>query len=131
MTAFVDTSFFIAVVMQRDQWHERAVESLRSETMSLVTSLAGHQRNHHSASSARLLLRGAQVPAPNEASDDLRILYPDASVQAGAWEEAASWGAKGANAVDCVSFVLMKEQSIRQALTFDRQFRLAGFEVAP
>ena len=38
MTAFVDTSFFIAVVMQRDQWHERAVESLRSETMSLVTS---------------------------------------------------------------------------------------------
>ena len=131
MTAFVDTSFFIAVVMQRDQWHERAVESLRSETMSLVTSslvinetITLLQARGYFSAALKFLRRTRR-------SDDLRILYPDASVQAGAWEEAANWGAKGANAVDCVSFVLMKEQSIRQALTFDRQFRLAGFEVAP
>jgi len=32
---------------------------------------------------------------------------------------------------DCTSFVLMQELRIRQALTLDRHFRLAGFDVIP
>ena len=130
MTVFVDTSFFIAIAMKRDQWHDRAVESLRPG-MSLVTSSLVinetvsllQARGHFSA--ALTFLRQTRR------SNDLRVLYVDPSQQSHAWDEFARWGAMGANAVDCVSFVLMKEQSIRRALAFDQHFRLAGFEILP
>lgn len=32
---------------------------------------------------------------------------------------------------DCVSFVLMRSHNIRRVFTFDRHFRLAGFETVP
>ena len=130
MTVFVDTSFFTAVLMKRDQWHQRSVGALRSE-MSLVTSSLVlnetisllQARGYFSAALAFL--------RQTRRDDDVRILYPDPSAQARAWEEFARWGAMGANAVDCISFVLMKEQSIRRSLTFDQHFRLAGFETGP
>jgi predicted nucleic acid-binding protein len=49
-------------------------------------------------------------------------------MQAEAWELFARWGSAGANAVDCVSFAIMRRFSIERALTFDERFRLAGFE---
>jgi len=39
------------------------------------------------------------------------------------------YGPAGANAVDCVSFALMLELSIREVLTFDARFRLPGFRL--
>jgi len=33
--------------------------------------------------------------------------------------------------VDCISFTVMRERGITQALTFDRHFIQAGFEVLP
>ena len=45
-----------------------------------------------------------------------------------AWDLFARWGSAGANAVDCVSFAIMRRLSIEKAFTFDELFRLAGFE---
>ena len=128
MTVFVDTSFFIAVVMKHDQWHQRAVGVLRSEISLVTSSLVVNEtisllqaRGYFSAALAFL--------RHTRRGDSLRILYPDPSAQTRAWEEYARWGAMGATAVDCVSFVLMKDHSIRRALTFDQHFRMAGFDV--
>jgi len=30
--------------------------------------------------------------------------------------------------VDCISFIVMRERGIKQALTFDRHFEQAGFD---
>ncbi len=130
MNVFVDTSFFVALVMKRDQWHERALRALSPE-MSLVTSslvlseTVSLLQARGRFSEALLFLREVRA---NEA---LEIIYPDPAVQSQGWDEFARWGATGANAVDCVSFALMRRHSIREALTFDQHFRHAGFTVRP
>jgi predicted nucleic acid-binding protein len=128
MTAFVDTSFYIARVMPRDQWHEKALRAVRpgisfftsafviNETISLLQS-----RGYFSA--AISFLREARL------SPDVSIVYPDAVMQSEGWNLFARWGPAGANAVDCVSFAVMRKLSIRKAFTFDEHFRTAGFEI--
>lgn len=41
------------------------------------------------------------------------------------------WRDKDFSFTDCTSFVIMQERRIRQALTTDRHFALAGFDVVP
>ena len=62
-------------------------------------------------------------------SQDVSIIYPDAVAQSEGWDLFARWGPAGANAVDCVSFAVMRRLSIRKAFTFDDHFRLAGFDI--
>ncbi len=63
--------------------------------------------------------------------DDIQVVHVDAVLQAEGWDLFHRWGGSGANVVDCVSFGIMKSFSIRRALTFDRHFRTAGFEILP
>jgi predicted nucleic acid-binding protein len=41
------------------------------------------------------------------------------------------WKDKDFSFTDCTSFVVMKDLRLRRALTTDRHFRQAGFEIAP
>lgn len=128
MTAFVDTSFYVARIMPRDQWHEKALRAVRpgmtfytsafvvNETISLLQA-----RGFFSA--ALTFLREARL------SLDISIVYPDAVMQSEGWDLFARWGPAGANAVDCVSFAVMRKLSIRKAFTFDEHFRTAGFDI--
>jgi uncharacterized protein len=128
MTAFVDTSFYIARIMPRDQWHEKALRAVRpgitfftsafviNETISLLQA-----RGFFSAAIA--FLRETRL------SQDISIIYPDAAMQSEGWDLFARWGPAGANAIDCVSFAVMRKLSIRKAFTFDEHFRVAGFDI--
>lgn len=128
MTAFVDTSFYIARIMPHDQWHEKALRAPRpgstyftstfviNETISLLQA-----RGFFSAAIA--FLRETRL------SQEVSIIYPDAVMQSDGWDLFARWGCAGANAVDCVSFALMRKLSIRKAFTFDEHFRIAGFDI--
>ena len=73
-----------------------------------------------------------------EAADWLADLYKSPKidiVQSGREDEldALRWMRKYADQdisfTDCVSFALMRRHKIRAAFTFDRHFKLAGFEV--
>lgn len=128
MRVFTDTSYYIARIMPKDQWHKAAVQAVRpgmtfftsalviNETVSLLQA-----RGRFSAALAFLDI--------TRQSEDVQIVYPDPVLQAEAWDLFAEWGGSGANAVDCVSFALMKRMGIRRAFTFDSHFRTAGFEV--
>jgi predicted nucleic acid-binding protein len=41
------------------------------------------------------------------------------------------WSDKSFSFTDCTSFVVMRELRLRRALTTDRHFRVAGFELVP
>ncbi len=128
MRVFVDTAYYIARVMPRDQWHKAAVKAVRPGMTFFTSSLVVNEaisllqaRGHFSAA-LTFLDRVRQ-------SEDVQILYPDPVLQAEAWELFGEWGSSGANAVDCVSFAMMKRMGIRRAFTFDDHFRAAGFEI--
>lgn len=130
MTAFADTSFFVALLVKQDQWHSRAARVSRQNLPLVTSSLVINEtisllqaRGHFSE--ALVFLREIRW------DEQIQILYLDAAVQSQAWEEFNRWGGMGANAVDCVSFTLMRKHSVRKALTFDAHFRMAGFSVAP
>jgi uncharacterized protein len=124
---FVDTSYYVARMMPRDQWHRTSIRAVKpgmvfftsspivNETISLLQS-----RGYFSAA-----LTFLDRVRRNEG---VQIVHPDPEVQAEAWDLFARWGSAGANAVDCVSFAIMARLGIRKAFAFDAHFRAAGFD---
>lgn len=127
MRVFLDTSYYIAILNPRDQWHKKAVKALKPEDEPFTSSLIINEtvslmqaRGHFSA--AIEFLREARE---NQA---VQIVHADPVVQSEAWDLFARWGSAGANAVDCVSFAIMRRTGVRKAATFDAHFRTAGFD---
>ncbi|MGO4880201.1 MAG: type II toxin-antitoxin system VapC family toxin [Bryobacteraceae bacterium] len=128
MNAFVDTSFYIARVMPRDQWHAKAVKAVRPG-MSFVTSTLVINETISLLQARGLLSAAMAFLREARLSPDVLIVYPDAALQTEGWDLFARWGGAGANAIDCVSFAIMRKMSIRKAFTFDAHFHAAGFEI--
>ncbi|HET9210114.1 MAG TPA: PIN domain-containing protein [Thermoanaerobaculia bacterium] len=125
---FVDSLFVIALVNRRDQYHRQAsalAASLRGEPLLTTDAVLleignGLARSHKKEAVAIL--------EELRAADELKIvsLTPDLFERAFhlyKTRQDKEWGL-----VDCVSFVVMKDEGVQSALTFDRHFRQAGFE---
>lgn len=125
---FVDTGYYIARLMPRDQWRAAALKAVRPGMNFFTSSLVVNE-------TVSLLQSRGYFSAALEFLDQIRrteevqILYPDPVLQAEAWDLFGEYGRSGANAVDCVSFAIMKRMGIRRAFTFDRHFRAPGFEI--
>src|SRR5215472_11169874 len=110
MRVFVDTGYYIARVMPRDQWHKVAQKAVRPGMTFLTSSLVVNE------SISLLQARGYFTAALAfldrlRKTEDVQIIYPDPVIQAEAWDLFSELGGSGANAVDCVSFVIMKRMS--------------------
>ena len=128
MRVFVDTSYYLARALPKDQWHKAAVRAVRPGMTFFTSSLVINEsisllqaRGHVSAALAFLdrMRQNAEV----------QIVYADPAWQAEAWDLFGEWAGSGANAVDCLSFAIMKRMGIRKAFTFDHHFRAPGFEI--
>jgi hypothetical protein len=127
---FVDTSFIVALVNQRDQYHDQAL------------ALADQYDGRHLIVTDAILLeignalaRGykaeaIQVIEELTSSEDVEIIGLNGEL----WHRAfalykarqdKTWGL-----VDCVSFIVMQDQAIYLTLTFDQHFAQAGFQIA-
>ena len=127
MRIFIDTGYYIARIMPHDQWRQAARQAVRPGMTYFTSSLVVNEtisllqaRGHFSAA-LTFLERVRQ-------SETVQILYPDPVLQSEAWDLFATFGASGANAVDCLSFAVMNRLGILRAFTFDGHFRVAGFE---
>jgi predicted nucleic acid-binding protein len=123
---FVDTSYYIARMMPRDQWHRASTRAVKPGMIFFTSSLVINEtisllqaRGYFSA--ALTFLERARR------NEDVQVVYPDPALQAEAWDLFGRWGSAGANAVDCVSFAVMARLGIRKAFAFDAHFRTAGF----
>ena len=127
MRVFIDTSYFFARLVERDQWHEKAKQAVKPGLSAVTSSLVINEtisllQARGRFASALTFLRGIR------SRPDMRIIHVDPVLQAEAWDLFGRWGAAGANVVDCSSFAIMHSLSIRKAFTFDEHFRAAGFE---
>jgi len=126
---FVDTAFVIALINQRDQYHQQASELAdRFGGYSLLTTDAVLLEIGNA------LARGYKQEAIEVieqflASDEVEIKRLTPYLFEQAFELYKQYRDKDWSLVDCISFVAMREAGISQALTFDRHFVQAGFEV--
>jgi uncharacterized protein len=125
---FIDTSYYVARMLPKDQWHRASIRAVKPGmiffTSSLVINEAISLLQSRGYFSAALTFLGEA-----RRNEEVPIIYPDAALQAEGWDLFGRWGGAGANAVDCVSFAMMARLGIRKAFTFDAHFRTAGFEI--
>ncbi len=125
---FVDTLFIVALINKRDQYHPKALELAQQlDNYPLITtdavllevgnSLAGNYR-HEAINIVESFLQ----------SDDVEIIHLTPELLNKAIELYKKYQDKQWGLVDCVSFVVMEENNINQALTFDKHFIQAGFQ---
>lgn len=127
---FIDTSYVVAAVVKRDQYHEKAralYQHISHESIPLLTTKAvlleiGNQLSKSPYRAAFLdVMRDLQrdafvtiVPVSEELFErglELFSQRPD-----------KEWGL-----VDCTSFVVMRNRGMTDALTTDEHFEQAGF----
>lgn len=124
---FVDTSFSVAFVSERDLDHKIAIElSDRFEGSQLLTtdcvlleignSLAGKYRE-----------QAVDTIGYLSTSREVEVVSLNSDLFSRAFDLYQSRMDKSWGMVDCVSFVVMRERGIVDALTSDRHFVQAGF----
>lgn len=131
---FLDASFIVALNATDDQWHERAVDGWRevaSQQRQLLTTTfildevatLLNSRGHHS----RAVTVGTQLIY----SPMVTMVHVDPDLLERGWAYFCRHADKRYSLTDCISFVVMHEKRIEQALTFDQHFSQAGFEALP
>ena len=126
---FVDTSFVVALVNRRDQYHEQAVElSIAFESHPVITTDAillevGNALARNFKAEAVVTIEGFL------SSDEAKIVAVDAALFRKGFDLYKSYQDKTWGLIDCISFVVMREHGITDALTTDGHFEQAGFNV--
>jgi hypothetical protein len=125
---FADTHYFIALLSPGDSAYEKARAATVSQTATLVTT-AWVLTELASALSNRSLrvhfLRTLEKPRSNPT---VVIIEPDSALFEAGIALFAARDDKDWTLTDCISFVVMEQRGISDALTGDRHFRQAGFQ---
>ena len=124
---FMDTSFLLALASPRDELHRRAVMWRYVLTGPLVTTefilleladgLAGRKLNPTAVSIIEGLRKGP----------DTEIIAAESLWIARGFELYRQRADKMWSLTDCISFEIMKDRGITDALTHDHHFEQAGF----
>lgn len=127
-SVFADTFYFLALLNERDAAHKRAVAASRTVSLVLVTTefvlieladaLCKPQQRDEVLALCNVVETDPAfrlVRATSELIQRGRKLYRDRADK--------EWPL-----TDCISFVVMQEQGLSEALTADHHFEQAGFE---
>jgi uncharacterized protein len=124
---FADTTYWIALVVKQDQYHERAQRwSLR--ITGRITTTAAVMLETASAL-ARPTWRTAVVGLMDhlEQRTDVSIVPLSADLWQRGWALYRQRTDKAWSLTDCVSFLVMQDARLTDALTADEHFQQAGF----
>ncbi len=144
---FVDAGVFIALLSERDRYHDRAgvryaelnAGDFRMVTTNLVVAetanwlmrekSAGHRATVQFGNFTRNWARVTvdelgRVTVPTKRL----ILHSTPDIEKAAWDILERYDTAGFSFTDCVSFAVMQALSITKAFTFDSHFDVLGFE---
>ena len=126
-SVFADTFYFVALANPRDQAHRKAVQWTLGFHGAMVTTswvltefgnqMSGLANRQEFVDTVRDLRANAQVT----------ITPPEARLFEEGLQLYASRPDKEWSLTDCISFVVMQQEGIREALTGDHHFEQAGF----
>jgi len=127
---FLDTSFAIGVTVANDRYHETALRlarELRSSRTVLVTTHAILAEIGDSFSRPPYRAAATQLLRALQRDPSVLILPVDSELFSRGHQLFVDRPDKTWGLTDCISFVLMQERDIRDALTADQHFEQAGF----
>lgn len=124
---FVDTAFVIAWVNADDALHLKAIELLNAHKDSpwLTTDCVLLEIGNSLARNFRP--KAVETIENFLTADEVTIIELNTNLFSQAFKLYRTYDDKTWGLIDCVSFVVMKEYAITDALTNDRHFRQAGF----
>ena len=125
---FVDTSFWVAVISERDTNHDEAVRLLErygDDQLATSNHVCGEtwtflRRRYGHAAAVRFVDRIRRSPR-------VRVAFVSEQLEGQAWAWLRRRDEREYSFVDAASFALMRSLRIREVLTFDQDFDAAGF----
>ncbi len=126
---FVDTSFVLALLNERDQYHQQAEAlSFKFEESFLITTVAvlleiGNALAKDFRKEANAVIKLLRN------SDRVEVVQIDERLLEKALDIYEKYDDKTWGLVDCMSFIVMGERGLAEVLTFDGDFTKAGFTV--
>lgn len=133
-TLFVDASYIIALEIAGDQNHAVALkhwQSLRGTSLKFVTTsyvfdeivTFFNSRNRHA--------KAVEVGNRLLTSPSVKTVQVSEELFFQGWQFFQQHADKSYSLTDSISFLVMKQNHLEKALTFDKHFTQAGFEKLP
>ncbi len=124
---FIDTLFVVALINQRDRYHEQATEMADLYEGQPLLTTEGVLLEIGNALARGYKAEAIEVIQGFLSSEDVQVvrLTPELFDRAFALYQShqdKEWGL-----IDCISFVVMGDSGVSDALTFDKHFVQAGF----
>jgi uncharacterized protein len=127
MTVFLDTHCVVALLDQRDQWHAEVVRYMKSHKHKYVTTEWVVVEVLNALSSISLRVPAFVTVDRMRSHPDYVIVPFDTKVYNRGLTLYRNRPDKAWSLTDCISFELMAERNLTNALTADHHFRQAGF----
>ena len=124
---FADTTFFLALLNPRDQYHRRAAELNAALESPLLTTAWVLLELANALSASRSRRRFERVLLGLRTTPNVEIIAPDATLFERGCQFYIDRSDKEWSLTDCISFVVMKERDLADALSADHHFAQAGF----
>ena len=125
-SVFADTFFYLALLRDDDPAHVAAVARASLQDRIVTTEFILLELGNASAR-AEDHLDFLGLVAGMRASPCIRIVPLDSRLLNRGLERMADRSDKNWSLTDCISFVVMEDEGIQEALTADRHFEQAGF----
>lgn len=129
---FADTSYWIALLNPRDDLHQKASSASRDfSSQQIVTSemVLTEFLNSFSDYGPRLRQAAARAVASLQGTPQIVIFPQTSSLFDKALKRYQDMTDKSWSLTDCASFLIMEEERLTAALTHDRHFSQAGFQM--
>jgi len=131
---FGDTSAILALANKKDQFYDQAAKKLKEllktpdTTLLITTHILAETitRIQRKVSKEKAVVIGnLLIQNPR-----IEILTPSNTVIQKAWEIYQKYMDQDFSFVDCISFAVMQDMSIKKAFSFDKHFQIMKFELA-
>ena len=126
---FVDTSFVVALVNEKDQNHSLALDLAERFTGQRLVTIDAILLEIGNALSRNFKRESIEIIEEFLTSDDVQVIHFHPQLFRKAFDLYKSRSDKIWGLIDCVSFVTMKELGIIDALSADKHFEQAGFNI--
>lgn len=127
---FVDTAAWLALLNKDDRFHKQAKairDQLVASQASFITTDWILLEVANSLSKRRFRKAAVRLIEAILRSPNIHVVRADPYLWNRAWDLYKKSRDKDWSLTDCMSFVVMRDEGIRQAFTMDRHFEQAGF----